>query len=286
MADITRTDAAPNLAETLAREMKEPRVLFDHGDDNRWAVALPPGWTHVIVDDEKMLSAPRRKTARVTCDDADSFIAYIARHGSDLACTLWCYADYAVGKVGFTAILNDTGEADHASGWRDHIATFNPTPSEEWKRWTEKNTVAQHQAEFATFIEDNLKDIVSADSLPSGAQMLEMALAFEAHQDMRFKSAIRLQSGGIHMAFTQNDDDQTIAKMRMFERFAIRIPAFWGAEAHQIEARLRYRVRDGKLAMWYELIRPDMTLESSTMRLIDKINGESNMPFFFGNPFA
>ena len=77
------------------------------------------------------------------------------------------------------------------------------------------------QSEFATFIEDNLPDIAGGDGFPSGTDMQCMAIDFEAKRDMRFKSAIRLQSGGVDLAFVQQEDNGTIEKMKLFDRFAI-----------------------------------------------------------------
>lgn len=248
-------------------------------------VALPPGWTLAERDDEKLSMTPRRKRAKVRAHDAESFVDYLARHGSSTHTTVWCQADYAAGKVEFTAIVNDHGEEEDPH-WRDHTASFQPIFSQEWKAWTVMNKKTFSQAEFAAFIEEYIKDIASAEGLPTGSQMLEMALAFEANQDMRFKSAIRLQNGGVQMSFVQDDDGQTLAKMQMFDRFAIGLPVFWNGDAYRIDARLRYRVREGKVTFWFELVRPDKVLEAATKTLIDQIRNLSELPFFFGEPFA
>lgn len=276
-----------NIAETLAREMKKPVELISEPAGNVKRVALPPGWTLQERDDDaKLLTQPRRKLAKVRLHDGPSFIEYLRRHGSLANSTIWCVADYKAGKVDFTAILNDNGEEETQSAWRDHLATFQPEFSEEWARWFGKNKYQFNQAEFAMFVEDNLKDITAHDGSPSGAQMLEMALSFEANQDMRFKSAIRLQNGGVQMSFVQDDDGQTLAKMQMFDRFAIGVPVFWNGDAYRMDARLRYRVRDGKLTFWYELIRQDKVLEAATQTLITQIRDETGNPFFFGEPFV
>ena len=128
--------------------------------------------------------------------------------------------------------------------------------------------------------------LASVEGQPTGSQMLEMALTFEANQDMRFKSAIRLQNGGVQMSFVQDDDAQTLQKMQVFDRFSIGCPVFWNGDAYRIDARLRYRVRDGKLTFWFELIRQDKVLEDATSTLIGQIKEKTGTPFFFGNPFA
>ncbi len=275
-----------NIAETLAKEMKAPVEIISEAGGNLKRVALPPGWTLVEKDDDpRLLVAPRRKIAKVKMHDAESFIDYTKRHGSLTNSTIWCIADYKAGKVGFTAILNDHGEEDNQAAFRDHRATFSPEFSEEWNRWTGKNKQPFNQAAFAEYIEENLKDIASVEGSPTGSQMLEMALAFEANQDMKFKSAIRLQNGGVQMAFTQDDDAGTLAKMSAFDRFTVGFPVFWNGDAYRIDARLRYRVREGKLTFWFELIRQDLILEAATQTLITVIRDKTGNPFFFGEPF-
>lgn len=279
-----------NLAETLARELKSPIEVIEADCSHVRRLALPPGWTVKEVDDERFDDAPRRKVARVRLLDADSFIDYVLRHGAAIDTTIWCQADYKAGRVDFSAIINDHGPSETSAAWRDHRAQFTPVFSEEWLRWTGSNKKVFSQSEFAAFIEDNLKDITSnpdvpGQVLPTGAQMLEMAISFEANQDMKFKSAIRLQNGGVQMSFSQDDDVQTIQKMQCFDRFAIGIPVFWNGDGYLVEARLRYRVREGKLTFWYELIRQDKTLEAATKTTIDAIRTKTNTPFFFGDPF-
>jgi uncharacterized protein YfdQ (DUF2303 family) len=275
-----------NLAETLAKEMKAPVEVIAGDSDVIRRLALPPGWTMVEKNDEPLLERPLRKKATVRLADADSFIDYIARHGEAHDCTIWCEADYKAGKVGFTGILNDHGAASFNPAWRDHRAKFSPEFSEEWLRWIGKNKQTFSQGEFAAFIEDNLKNIASVDGSPTGAQMLDMALTFEANQDMRFKSAIRLQSGGVSMSFTQDDDLQTVQKMQVFDRFTLGFSVFWNSDAYQVDARLRYRVREGKLTFWFDLIRADKVLESATKTLIEHIRQKTAVPFFFGDPFS
>lgn len=275
-----------NIAETLAREMKQPIEIISEPAGNLKRVALPPGWKlEEKDDDQKLLASPRRKIAKVRLHDADSFIEYIKRHGSLTDSTIWCVADYKAGKVAFLGILNDHGEDEAKAAWRDHRANFTPEFSEEWVRWIGMHKKPFTQAEFASFIEDNLKDIAATDNSPTGAQMLEMALTFEANQDMRFKSAIRLQNGGVQMSFVQDDDAQTLQKMSVFDRFSLGFPVFWNGDAYRVDARLRYRVRDSKLTFWFELIRQDKVLEAATQTLIAQIHEKTGNPFFFGEPF-
>lgn len=276
-----------NMAQTLANELKQPISI---AESERFPavrrVALPPGWSMREYNDETLQAEPTRKKAQVSLLDETSFIDYLKRHGSLTNSSIWCHVDYGNSKIKFTGILNDHGEEENQPAWRDHLATFEPTFSEEWSRWTEGKEKAFSQTEFASFIEENMKDIASVEGSPSGGQMLEMALNFEANQDMRFKSAVRLQSGGINMSFIQTDDAQTIAQMQMFDRFTLGLPVFRIGDAYQVNARLRYRQREGKLTFYYKLIRHDKVLEDATQTMIKKIRESTGRPFFLGNPFA
>lgn len=247
-------------------------------------VALPPGWKLEERDDEKLYSTPVRKKGTIHIDDRDSFIEYINIHKIDDQTNIYCQADYKESKVGFKCIINDHAGTADGQAWRDHQAHYEPLFSEEWKRWTLNDDKEFNQIEFARFIEDNRDDIASVQGMPSGSELLEMAISFEANQDLRLKSHIRLQNGGVNLNFVQDDDDQTLVKMKMFEKIAIGIPVFWNGDAYQITARLRYRVREGKLTFWYELIRSDKVLEDATKTLINKIKTDTNVKLYYGRP--
>lgn len=271
-----------NVAATLAREMKAPMEIGSNKELGVRRVALPDGWTLQELNDAHHLDSPRRKAGKVRLMNATSFINYLKRHGVFDFSTVWCKAEYTEGQVSFVAVLNDHGGMQGGQQWRDHRAVFEPEFSEEWKRWFGRDKETFSQFEFASFIEDNNKDIVGVEGSPSGAEMLQMALNMEANQEVKFKSAIRLQNGCVNLSYVAADDNQTTTQMKLFERFTIGLPVFAGNEAYQVNARLRYRVREGKLSFWYELIRPDKILEAATEGIIKAITEGTDLPFFFG----
>lgn len=266
----------------LARAIRPSELCSDSQTSHIKRYALPPGWTEKVFDEEKLLEQPYRKNGSIALDDDDSFIAYINRHKIVDLSTIYCLADYENSRIDFKCIINDHGAPQDGQQWRDHCAAYQPEFSEEWRRWVGGNKRQLSQLEFAMFIEENLNDVAAPEGMPTGSQLLEMATSFQANQDMRFKSAIRLQNGGVNMSFVQNDDNQTLATMQMFEKISIGIPVFWNGDAYQITARLRYRVREGRLNFWYELIRSDKTLEHATKQLIEKIKLETGIPLYFG----
>lgn len=268
-----------NYVESILAANRKPEIIELKGTGQPF-LALPNNWQH--HDLEKYLPAPLRKKANVCLTTAESFVEYVKRHGSLGSCVVYVDANYAEGKVKMLAILNDNTEDEPA--WRDHKATYNPPFSEEWRRWIGSNKQSMSQAQFAQFIEDNQKDIAGSEIRPSGAAMLEMALNMEARQEVVFKSAIRMESGTTALEYRDSEDEDTIKRMSVFDRFDIGIPVLFGGQPYRIEARLRYRIQ-GKATFWFELIRPDVTLESAVRDEIEKVKG-AGFPVLFGNPFS
>lgn len=244
-------------------------------------VVVPPGYQ--VQDVEKMLPAPTRKRADVTMLDAPSFIEYVNKHGCQDETVIYSDVDYEAGKYGLLAVINDHGGTDPT--WRDHRASLSPIKSLEWKRWKGNDSKTLPQADFAAFLEDNLSDIATVAGMPTGKDMLEMALAFEANSDKRFKKKLDLLGGGAHLEYVDQADEATSTKMRFFERFTVGIPVFQGAtDGYHIEARLKFRMANGDLRFWYELVRPDRVFKTAVATEIDKIKAATGFMVLFGRP--
>lgn len=258
-----------------------PQVPLMYNDSRVPFVVLPAGCE--VEDIEKLLPSPTRKRADVSVTTTDSFIAYSKKHGSLDECVIYAEVDAEKSKCILRALMNDNGE--DAPKWRDHRCTFAPALSVEWKRWIEKNGKQMNQADFATWIEDNLGDIANVPNMPTGAQMLQLALAFEATADKRLKSRINLQSGGVRFEYVEDEDKDTRTAMEVFSRFTLGIPVFDGStDAYPVEARLKYRDNSGKVTFWYELIRPDRAFKTAVQSSIDRIKAGTGFMLLFGTP--
>lgn len=236
-----------------------------------------------VKDIEHLQESPARKRGKPVMLDASSFIQYIKKHGNQDETVIYADVDYQASKYGLVGIINDHGT--ETPSWRDHKLTLTPLQSLEWKRWTGANGTQMPQELFAAFLEDNIGDIATVDGMPNGTQMLEMALAFEANSDKRFKKHIDLQGGGAHLEYVDKADEETSVKMRLFERFTIGIPVFQGAtEGYPIEARLKFRTNNGELKFWYELVRPDRVFKTAVSAEIAKIFAATEFMVLFGTP--
>ena len=273
------TNPSPkNLAETLAEVLPDAKLI--HSLDADGAV-MPKGLhlAHVSVpksselkkieiDLEKHLPNPRRTTAVADFATAQSFLDYIARHAKPET-AVWCNFNPQTFALDFTAVVDE--HAKDAAGWRAHRATYKPELAAEWKAWKGAHKTAMPQVAFAEWIQEHEDDITSANGLPTSLQMLEMATNFVMNEERQFKSAVRLQSGGMRLTYIADPDQGTVEQMSMFDKFAIGIPVFHGGQAWSITARLKYRNAGGKLSFHYELIRPDRVHNAAANELITQV---------------
>lgn len=279
-----------NIAATILEKMPAPIVAHVQNDiDGAPAiahVAVPKGYDLKAIDDEPLLARPRHTRAVATLVDPASFLAYINYHDEG-STAVWCDFNPVSYALSFEAVF-DEHSTDYP-GWRRHRAQFTPRLSVEWNTWL-ANGQPKGQLEFAEFLEANAKDIAAGEGFPSSLDMMKMATAFEANADSRFKSKIRTASGGVELEYVDTDDEATIARMRLFERFQLGLPVFWSlrepgepVQAWPLEARLKYRVAQGVVRFHYELIRPDLVHELAALSLIKLIrDGLGTVPLRMG----
>lgn len=263
----------------LAASQADPRVA--NAEAEIPFITVPN--TYRAEDLEHLLPFPTRKRARVSLTDADSFIAYIKKHGSLGECVIYTDLDTESSKINLEAVIND--HAADSAQWRDFRATFNPKLSVEWRRWKSNDRQEMSQINFAAFLEDNIGDIVSVNGSPAGADMLQMALAFERTADKKLASRVNLQSGGVRFEYIDDDNKGTRSAMEAFNRFHIGVPVFYNSQsAYPVEARLKYREKEGKVVFWYELVRADKIFNQAAQEVLDKVKAQTGFMMLFGAP--
>jgi uncharacterized protein YfdQ (DUF2303 family) len=244
-------------------------------------VVTPNDYTLHSLED--LLPAPTRKRESISVSETQSFIDYLKKHGQPDESVIYADIDAENSRCKLIAVIDDS--TPHTANWRDHRCTFAPALSVEWKRWSSRNGVIMNQTDFATWLEDNQADVRSVDGSPSGAQILAMAQAFEVNADKRVKSHINLQSGGVRFEFVEDETKDTRTSMEMFRRFTLALPVFEGSsDAYPIEARLKYRDKDGKVSFWYELIRPDRAFKTAVQSALEQIKASAPLLIIQGTP--
>lgn len=281
MSDYNKPQAAvpaiPDFAATIAKEARKPFVVDITGDD---FVAIPDGYRLEHFD--ALRSDPDRRSGTVSMDTAGSFIEAVNIFKAERS-RIYCKVDEAHGTARFAGVINDHGSGDTGlADYRDHLIEFAPRQSVEWRRWLGSHGKQMQQAAFAAFLEDNMADIASVPDRPTGSQMLEMALNLEITQDAAFRSAVRLQSGGVTLQYVAKEDDATLKTMQVFERFALGIAPFDGGPSYRLDAKLRYRLQGSQCHFWYELIRPDLVVRDAVREIVEKVRADTALPVLMG----
>jgi uncharacterized protein YfdQ (DUF2303 family) len=224
--------------------------------DGRPMLVVPAGYT--VHDMEKYLPAPTRERGSMAMRDTASFIAYFNKFKSDASAI---YAQVDPSK--FLGVMN--GHLPGAPGWEDFTVAYACPHSKEWQTWIGKDGSPMSQVAFAEFIEENFPNIHGEGSMPSGADMLQIANTFQAKTKVNFASGVRLDNGNIDLTFQEDTAAGAGPRgsIKIPPAFFIAIPVFENGTVWQIEAKFRYRIKDGVLSMWYDLVRPHKTLEAA-----------------------
>ena len=269
------------------------KILLDAGVASAAPNLLVPGGIPYVITPrdytavklEEMLLAPVRKRGKVITTDTEGFIFYTCKHGQDGHTVIYADIDAEASKFNLVAVLDDHGTTASDTQWRDHRCQFEPTQAIEWKRWLAKDKQHFSQSDFATWLEDNLGDIATVPNMPTGTDILQMAIGFEANADKRLRSKINLQSGGVQFEFVDDEDKDTRTKMEVFQRFTLGLPVFDGSSsAYPLEARLKYREKEGRVTFWFELIRPDRVFKNAVKDELARIKNATGFPVIAGKP--
>jgi len=259
--------------EALVSAIKKPvEILSPKGLAT--LAAVPEGYT--LTSLKQYLLAPERVCQHVTLLTSDDFLAYWKRFKSESSVV---FGDER--NATYRAIV-DFHAADGTPKWCSHMATYACPKSKEWEVWNASNGKRMPQAAFAEFIEDNYPDIIK----PSHAEMIQVSTNLSAKKSVQFSQATRLDNGQSQLVYQEEVKGSVETKggtMKVPDGFTLKLPVFLGGPVYQLEARLRYRIEDGKLQIWYDLHRPHKVVEAATQAVTATIRkGIGEDPMFLG----
>lgn len=264
-------------AEVIVATAREAATRAAHPvevDPTKLYVTLDDG-VPAVLDLEDRLPWPRAKRGAVTIYTPPSFVQYVNRHAGE-GSTLW--ADVEAARV--VAVLDDH-EPDKP-GWGLHRAVLALRHPPAWVRWMGRNGRIGTQAEFAEHVEDSLPEIVE----PDGAAMLELAQTFHATGSVVFRSDQRLATGAVQLTYEQTHEARAgeRGQMEIPQRFVVALAPFEGLDPFRVDARLRYRLREGELRIGYVLDRPEEVLRAAFHEIVEQLGSETDRPVLQGTP--
>ena len=240
---------------------------------------VPNSHTHKDITDlvEKAQPTPNRKRGTVALKDVASLLAYCA--DQCMPASGYIYADPDARRL--TAVFNDH-RAALLPGWRDHRAEFKAEYTPEFDNWLRHNKQPKSQTEFAEFIEDNLADITE----PAAAQLMEVATTMQAKTGINFSSSKRLDNGQVQLEYTETIDARAGAggALQIPKEFALGLRIFKNGSGYRLKARLKYRLSGGAVKFWYELDRPEKSVEDAFAGYVEAVRQTSGYTVLIGTP--
>lgn len=241
------------------------------------AIALPDNYSLESLESHQL--SPSRIRQRVRLISPASLIAYISKFKDERTVV---FADKV--KTSIVAVL-DYHESAAVANWGEHKAVYDCPFSDEWKEWASRDKSGMCQTDFAEFLENHIQNIapVSDDYKgPSGTDLLEMILAFQETRKAEFKSVRRLQDGTFQMSYS--DEKSGSGNTSLPEKISLAISPFHNGAPYQVDARIRYRLREGQLVLWYELIEPAKIVEHAFQEIVVDMESQlTDVPVFEGS---
>lgn len=156
-------------------------------------------------------------------------------------------------KLSFTAILDY-----HQPGvpsWCRHTVRVAYQHSHQFNRWKEADNEKMDQEEFATFLDENVNDIIN----PTGADVVSFATQLEVTRTEKFKSHRNLSNGEVAFTFTNESTGDSTVKFPT--EMTLSLPIWINGDRIALKAKLFYRVIEGSLTFWFKLMMLEETID-------------------------
>lgn len=221
------------------------------------------------IDLEQYQPRPTRQKGTLAVHSAEGF--QVAIDQRDLAEERNAPAIYVDRPNRILSCVLDDVSAE-GTAWRGHRIEFRPVMTDEWLRW-KGNQGLTDQERFADIIEVGEAELHD----PAPGVMLDLAQTFAANVSVRARSASRIRDGQVQFAW-EEDIEATAGSdgtASIPSEFVIKVRPFYGSAPVEVRCRLRFRLRDGKLQLGYQLVRP----EDVERAAFDTVVAEAVEPF-------
>ena len=156
----------------------------------------------------------------------------------------------------FTAFAKDCRNGNPE--WRnDFIFRFDGAFTKHARDWLSRDEYEMDQNGFALFIDKHLNDIRCRDEdrklYPSQMELFNFVTTLQDSKNDRFSRKVNIQNGDVSVSLERESDDGTKQQLKLFERFPIVLQIYEGFPEYQVEAKLRFRIRDGQVYFFYDI---------------------------------
>lgn len=212
-----------------------------------------------VVSLESHLPRPVRIREKASLTSVSSLIDYCNLHKNASSILL---ADQDTNWFGAVIDYHD----DRANN-KDHRASLTLEQTTGLKNWIGQHKKPMNQEQFGIFLEENAGDIVD----PAAATMIQVATSLRAIKSVDFESKVALDNGAFTFAYKEEiKGSYQDGKAEVPASFFLGIVPYRGmSDAYKIEAKLRYRISQSGLQLWYAI--PD--LERLLEKAFEEVKG-------------
>lgn len=234
---------------------------------------VPQGWE--LRNLEQYEQYPRRPISHPQAQSAGAFVEYVKAYKQHDESALRSVIFMDGNNYEFLAILD---YHDEQPGWGEHNITWKLQTDSDFQDWREHNEKAFGQTEFALFLEDHLPNIAE----PDGATLLELVQELEVTKSVEFKSQERLHDGSRVLHYSETVQKAPAkGKLEFPKSLKLRLPIFRSGAVAEMEANLRFRLKDGQLHIFYKLMRLQEVIDNNldaTAGYIESLTGLAVWP--------
>lgn len=242
----------------------QPIVAEDNGDP---FMLVPTG---MKVENLALLVPPKRIKQTPQFLEVGSFIDYVNRFKTEATLI---FANVTETAATFNAVLDYHEAAPGLSPAHcAHSTSYATVETQEWRTWLEADRKAMDQVQFATWLEENSRLVVA----PSSAELLELVRSLHGHRNARFNTALRLDNGAYSVSY---DEDISVKGTNLTKGGEMELPPtimagiapFQGAPLYEVHARLKSRVSERKLCLWFETAQKHLVVRDSVLLLVRQV---------------
>lgn len=217
-----------------------------------------------ILDIENYLTTPTHPGDSQEFHSADAFAEYVKQIG--IPRRLYGELD---GEL--TAVFNDT-ESKNDYDWGNFSASLVPQFHTMAWPWINQNGRTMSQSDFSDFLNDNS----AAISEPTTAQLDTIVTNLEIARSSSFAQKVDMSNG--NYTFTQVENDVPKGSVQVPKMIRLCFPLYFGSNAIELVAALRYRFQDSKLTWSYQIYQLDHIKRTEIEALWKKVSDALEIP--------
>lgn len=310
MTDNNTSDLSALFANAKAAHQPDTHVVVRGTQESASVLVIPEGMK--VVDTKPILDAlrsvPERATGTSVHETLDSLIAHAKEFKSastaawlaitGAAASLVVVYDYHLGNTASTG-ANLAGPDDVGARWCQFGASYAFPIAPEFKAWLDISGKTMSQAEMASFLEDHLAEVASADDSGARAQELAALLGCSVSSASSLLGFARRSAASVNMFVSEKRDPVTGAVELIYQEevnhqtedrariappsvFAVQVPVVANGTVYRLPVRIKSMVKGRGITWSFEVYRLDRALKTAVEEEAARFATETGVPVYRG----